>query len=62
MLGIFFINGASRSTGFKTETYLILIIFILSEKSSLYITSPRTFKILKGPNLAKFNLLLNRVI
>ena len=62
MSGIFSIKGASGSTGFKTETCLILIIFMLSERSSLYMTGSRTFKILKGPNLAKSNLLLGCVV
>ena len=62
MSGIFSITSASRSAGFKTKTCLILIIFILSGRSSLYITGPRTLKILKNSNLAKFNLLLGRVI
>ena len=35
---------------------------MLSKKSSLYITGPRTLKILKDPNLAKSNLLLSHVI
>ena len=35
---------------------------MLSERSNLYITGPRTFEILKGPNLVKSNLLLNRVV
>ena len=35
---------------------------MLSEKSSLYITGPRTLKILKGSSLTKFNLLLNYII
>ena len=38
------------------------MIFMLSGRSSLYVTNPKTFKILKGPSLAKFNLLLGRVI
>ena len=38
------------------------MILILSGKFSLYMTGPRTFKILKGPNLAKFSLLLGLVI
>ena len=62
ILGIFFIKDASGSTGFKTKTYLIFIIFMLSRKSSLYITSSRTLKIFKNFNLAKFNLLLSRVV
>ena len=35
---------------------------MLFKRSSLYITGPKTFKILKGSNLAKSNLLLSRVI
>ena len=35
---------------------------MLSEKSNLYITGSRTLKILKGSNLAKFNLLLSYII
>ena len=35
---------------------------MLSERSSLYVTGPRTFKILKGSNLVKSNLLLNLMI
>ena len=62
MSDIFFINGASGSTDFKTETCLTLIIFMLSGRFSLYVTNPRTFKILKDSNLAKFSLLLGRVI
>ena len=62
MSGISFINGASGSTGFKTETYLILVIFMLSERSNLYVTNSRILEILKDPNLAKSNLLLSRVI
>ena len=62
MSGIFFIRGASGSTNFKTEICLILVIFILSEKSNLYVISPRTFKTLKDSNLAKSNLLLDRVV
>ena len=62
MSGISFINGNPGSTSFKTKIYLTLMIFILSGKFSLYITGPKTLKILKGSNLAKFNLLLSRVI
>ena len=62
MSGIFSIRGTSRSTGFKTKTCLILVIFILSKRSNLYVTSPRTFKILKGFNLVKSNLLLGLVV
>ena len=60
--GIFFIKGVSGSAGFKTETCLILMIFMLSGRSSLYMTGSRTLKILKSPNLAKSNLLLGCVI
>ena len=62
MSDISFIKGASGSAGFKTETCLIFVIFILSGKSSLYVTGPRTLKILKGFNLAKSNLLLSYII
>ena len=62
MSDIFSIRGASGSANSKTEIYLILIIFILSGRSSLYIISPKTFKILKDLNLAKSNLLLGHVI
>ena len=62
MSGILFISGASGSTNFKTEICLILVIFMLSKRFSLYITGPRTLKILKDFNLAKFNLLLSCVI
>ena len=62
MSSILFIKGTSESTNFKTEICLILVIFMLSEKSSLYVTGFRTLKILKDPNLVKFNLLLGRVI
>ena len=62
MSGISFIKGASGSTSFKIETCLILIIFMLSGRPSLYVISPRIFKILKDLNLAKFNLLLSLVV
>ena len=62
MSSIFSIKGASESANFKTETCLILMIFMLSGRSSLYVTGPKTFKILKGSNLAKFNLLLGYVV
>ena len=62
MSNISFIRDASKFTNFKTETYIILIIFMLSGRFSLYMTGPRTFKILKGPNLAKSNLLLSFVV
>ena len=38
------------------------MIFILFERFSLYITSSRTFEILKNSSLAKSNLLLNYVV
>ena len=60
--GIFFIKGASGSAGFKTDIYLIFVIFMLSGRSSLYIISSRTFIILKGFSLTKSNLLLGRVV
>ena len=62
MSGIFSIKGASRSANFKTEIYLIFIIFMLSRRSSLYVISSRTFKILKNPSLAKSNLSLSLVV
>ena len=62
MSGIFFIRGASGSTNFRTKISWIYVILILSEKSSLYIISSKTFIILKGFSLAKSNLLLNLVI
>ena len=62
MSGMSFINGASKSANFKTETCLILVIFMLSGKSSLYIINFRTFEILNSSNLVKSNLLLGRVI
>ena len=60
--GISFIKGISRSTNFKTEMWQILVIFMLSGRSSLYITGPRTLYILKNSNLVKFNLLLGFVV
>ena len=62
MSDIFFIKGASGSAGFKTKIYLIFVIFMLSGRFNLYVTGSRTFKILKDPNLAKFNLSLSLVI
>ena len=62
MSNIFSIRGAPGSTNFKTKIYRVLIILVLSRRSSLYITNPRTFKILKDPSLVKSNLLLSRVI
>ena len=62
MSDISFIKGASGSVNFKTETYLILMIFMLSERFNLYITGSRTLKILKNFNLVKFSLLLGLVI
>ena len=58
MSGISSIKGVSGSAGFKTETCLIFVIFMLSERFSLYVTNPRTFKILKNLSFIKFNLLL----
>ena len=62
MSSIFSIRGVSESTSFKTEICRILIIFILSERSSLYVTSFRTFEILKDFSLVKFNLSLSLVV
>ena len=62
MSGIFSINSTSKSANFRTKTYLILVIFMLSKRFSLYMIGPRTFIILKDPNLAKSNLLLNYVV
>ena len=62
MSGTSFIKGASGSANFKTKTYLILIIFILSGKFSLYITALRAFKTLKNFNLVISNLSLSLVI
>ena len=62
MSGISFIKSASGSTNFKTKICLILMIFMLFERSSLYIISSRIVKILKGPSLAKSNLLLSFVV
>ena len=62
MSGISFIRDTSGSTDFKTKTYLILIFFMLSGRSSLYIISPRTLITLKDPNLAKSNLSLSYII
>ena len=56
------ISGASGSTNSKIEICRILVILILSGRSSLYVTSSRTFKILKGFSLAKSNLLLNLIV
>ena len=60
--GISFIKGASRFTNFKTKTWRIFIIFMLSRRSSSYITDFKTFKILKGPSLTKSNSLLSFMI
>ena len=38
------------------------MIFMLSKRFSLYVTGPKTFKILKNFNLAKFNLLLSFMV
>ena len=62
MSGIFFMRDASGSTNFKTIIYRILVILMLTEKSSLYVTGPKTFEILKGPSLVKSNLLLGLTI
>ena len=62
MSGIFFIRGASGSASSKTKIYLIFIIFMLFGRFSLYVINSRTFIILKGFSLAKFNLLLSRVV
>ena len=61
MFDIFFIKGISGSANFKIKIYRILVILMLFERFSLYVTNPRTFKILKSPSLAKFNLLLNLI-
>ena len=60
--GISFIRGISESTNSKTEICLILMIFMLSGKFSLYMTGPRTLKILKDFSLTKFNLLLSYMV
>ena len=60
--GIFFIKGVFRSANFKIKTYQILIIFMLSGRSSLCMTGPRTLIILNNFSLAKFNLSLSFVI
>ena len=62
MFDIFFIKGTSESTNFKIETCLTFIIFMLSGRSSSYVTSSKTFKTLNSFSLAKFNLLLGYVI
>ena len=62
MSSMSFIRGASGFTNFKTKIYLILIIFMLSGRFSLYVTGFRTFIILKDLSLVKFNLLLNLVV
>ena len=62
MSGIFSMRGASESANFKTKICLILVIFILSRRSSLYITNPRTFIILKDFNLVKSSLSLSLII
>ena len=62
MSGIFSIRGASESANFKTKIYLIFMIFMLFGRFSLYVTGPRTLKILKGFNLAKSNLLLSYIV
>ena len=55
-------RGVSKSTNFKTKICLILMIFMLFGKFSLYITGSRALKILKGPSLAKSNLLLSYMV
>ena len=60
--GISSIKGVSGSANFKTEICLIFVTFMLFGRFSLYITNSRTFKILKGSNLVKSNLLLDRVV
>ena len=35
---------------------------MLSGKSTLYVTGPRTFEILKDPSLVKSNLLLSLIV
>ena len=62
MSGTFFIKGISGSTIFNTKICLTFIIFMLSERFNLYVTSSKIFKILKDPNLVKFNLLLGLVV
>ena len=62
MSGISSISGASESASFKTKTWRILIIYMLSRRSSLYVTKSRTFTVLKNPNLVKSNLSLGLVI
>ena len=62
MSGISSIKGASESTNIKTKIYRILVILILSGRSSLYVISPKTFKILKSFSLVKSNLLLSLVV
>ena len=62
MSSIFFIRNASKSANFKTKIWRIYITRILSEKSSLYVISPRTFTILKSFSFREFNLSLSLII
>ena len=62
MSGTSSIRGISGSTNSKTETWRIFIIYMLSGKSSSYITRPKIFIILKGSSLIKSNLLLGLMI
>ena len=55
-------RGVSGLVNFKTEIYLIFMIFMLFKRSSLYVTGSRTFIILKDLSLAKSNLLLGYVV
>ena len=62
MSGISFMSGASGSTNFKTKTCRILVILILSKRSSSYVTDSRIFETLKDPNLIKSNSSLGLVV
>ena len=62
MSSISSIRGTSGFPNFKTKIWWILVILMLSERSSLYVTNPKTFIILKDPSLVKSNLLLNLVV
>ena len=55
-------RGAPGFNNFKTKIWRILVILMLSGKSSLYVTSSKTFIILKGLSLVKSNLLLGFVV
>ena len=55
-------RSAPKSTNLKTKICLIFVIFMLSKKFSLYVTSPKTFKILNNSSLAKSNLSLSYII